>query len=84
MNGADLAFPVVGVLNEDNPDAKMGVYNPGMTKRELLAGIAMQGLLSCDVEFTTFSIHAADAVKAADALIEALSDHETTKPQQAG
>lgn len=72
----DLAFPVVGVLNEDNPDAKMGVYNPGLTKRELYAVMALQGFNACQGSWEEWSNEdvAKYAVLQADALIEALKE----------
>jgi hypothetical protein len=61
MNGNDNAFP-------SSPDK----YEPewGLTKRELIAAMAMQGLLTC---FADNHKVAEMAVKQADALIERLA-----------
>jgi hypothetical protein len=61
MNGNDNAFP-------SSPDK----YEPefGLTKRELIAAMAMQGLLTC---FADNHKVAEMAVKQADALIERLN-----------
>ena len=43
----------------------------GLTKRQYFAGLAMQGLLSC--ESTTFECANENAIRCADALLEELS-----------
>jgi hypothetical protein len=50
-------------------------YNPefGLTKRELIAAMAMQGLLSCPSYIQTVEVLASTSIKAADALIERLA-----------
>ena len=65
MNGNDNAFP-------SSPDK----YEPewGLTKRELIAAMAMQGLLTC---FADNHKVAEMAVKQADALIARLSADPT-------
>jgi hypothetical protein len=64
MNGNDNAFP-------SSPDE----YKPefGLTKRELIAAMAMQGLLSDPEESGVYATVADVAVKYADALIERLN-----------
>jgi hypothetical protein len=64
MKGNDNAFP-------SSPDK----YEPefGLTKREVIAAMAMQGLLSDPNVCMAFDTVAAMAVRAADALIERLS-----------
>lgn len=59
---------------------KPNEYIEFMTKREKFSMVAMQGLLSVDREsflvnggYLSFDLLAADAVKQADALIEALN-----------
>jgi len=49
------------------------VYSDGLTKRELIAAMAMQGLLSDPRESGVYATVADVAVKYADALIERLS-----------
>jgi len=50
-------------------------YNPefGLTKRELIAAMAMQGLLACPSYIQTVEVMASTSIRAADALIERLS-----------
>ena len=64
MNGNDNAFP-------GSPDK----YNPefGLTKRELIAAMALQGLLANNNQEGYWGDFAGRAVKAADALIERLN-----------
>jgi hypothetical protein len=64
MNGSDNAFP-------SSPDK----YEPefGLTKRELIAAMAMQGLLACPSYIQTVEVLASTSIKAADALIERLN-----------
>ncbi len=64
MNGNDAAYP-------SSPDQ----YSPefGLTKRELFAAMAMQGLLSNSTQEGYWHEFAKRAVDAADALIERLS-----------
>jgi hypothetical protein len=53
----------------------------GLTKRELFAAMAMQGLLACGEyigEEDTFSTTAWDAVGYADALIQRLNERDTS------
>lgn len=66
MNGIDLAFP----FNERNDDGTHFFAHDGLTKRELFAAMAMQGLLASDApdDFV-----ARWAVSAADALLTALN-----------
>ena len=49
-------------------------YSTGLTKRELFAAMAMQGLLADQSIDGTASRYAGFAVKCADALIEALNE----------
>ncbi len=64
MNGNDAAYP-------SDPEQ----YNPefGLTKRELFAAMAMQGLLSNNTQEGYWHEFAKRAVDAADALIERMS-----------
>jgi hypothetical protein len=64
MNGNDNAFP-------SSPDK----YDPefGLTKRELIAAMAMQGLLATPGEYEHAKTIAQWAVDQADALIERLN-----------
>jgi len=64
MNGNDNAFP-------SSPDK----YEPefGLTKRELIAAMAMQGLLATPGEYEHAKTIAQWAVDQADALIERLN-----------
>jgi hypothetical protein len=50
-----------------------GPVDQGLTKRELIAAMAMQGLLSLEGATWAWADRARMAVKAADALIEELS-----------
>ena len=64
MNGNDNAFPI-----------SADKYNPefGLTKRELIAAMAMQGLLATPGEYEHAKTIAQWAVDQADALIERLN-----------
>jgi|LakMenEpi03Aug12_release.lakeMendotaPanAssembly.Ray.scaffolds.fasta_scaffold113588_8 hypothetical protein len=65
MNGNDSAYP-------SSPDQ----YNPefGLTKRELIAAMAMEGLMSSrNLQGVAFETVAQISTRAADALIERLS-----------
>jgi hypothetical protein len=50
-------------------------YEPefGLTKRELIAAMAMQGLLACPSYIQTVEVMASTSIRAADALIERLT-----------
>ncbi|MBW4465664.1 MAG: hypothetical protein KME07_09520 [Pegethrix bostrychoides GSE-TBD4-15B] len=61
------AFPVPEFF-----DDKLIDCFPGMTKRELFAGLAMAGMLSLDLDNTAQQL-AAEAVLAADLLIQELN-----------
>jgi hypothetical protein len=61
MNGDDAAYPL---------EIATGQYNSGLAKRELIAAMAMQGLLFDPVDLKMI---AKLSVKAADALIAELS-----------
>jgi hypothetical protein len=67
MNGNDKAYPFAYEYVQDM------VYSDGLTKRELFAGMAMQGMLSDPRESGDYATVADVAVKYADALIERLS-----------
>jgi hypothetical protein len=67
MNGSDLANPVKYLFGE-----KFFTVG-GLTKRELIAAMAMQELLSDPEESGVYATVADVAVKYADALIERLS-----------
>ncbi|MFM2014223.1 MAG: hypothetical protein RLZZ396_3007 [Planctomycetota bacterium] len=64
MNGNDAAYP-------SDPDQ----YSPefGLTKRELFAAMALQGLLADPYSTQEFTIMASMSVQVADALITELS-----------
>jgi hypothetical protein len=66
MNGNDAAYPNYFCPEQYNPEF-------GLTKRELIAAMAMQGLLSDPNVCMAFDTVAAMAVRAADALIERLN-----------
>lgn len=63
MNGNDAAYPLMGKISAA----------AGLTKRELFAAMAMQGLLAYPHSNQTVGVCASVAVKAADALIAELS-----------
>jgi len=67
MNGDDLANPVK--YSDEEDFFVLG----GLTKRELIAAMAMQGLLSDPQESGVYATVADVAVKYADALIERLT-----------
>jgi hypothetical protein len=73
--GSEPAFPVAHVRGEGR-DGDMFVttdVEPGLTKRELFAALAMQGMLSDEGESSWSSGSCATrAVSFADALIQAL------------
>lgn len=65
----ETAFPVV------HPDGS-GVQYFGLSKRELIAAMAMQGMLASETEASNYGhigFLAESAVKRADALLEALA-----------
>jgi hypothetical protein len=64
--GNDAAYPLMGKISA----------SAGLTKRELFAAMAMQGLLSNNTQEGYWHEFAKRAVDAADALIEALDDDE--------
>jgi len=64
MNGNDAIYPMA---------TEGDGFNDGLTKRELIAAMAMQGLLSDPEESGVYATVADVAVKYADALIERLS-----------
>ncbi len=61
VRGADTAFAV----------ASSNSYQPGLTKREYFAAVALQGLLNANSQ--TAEDHAEQAIACADALIDALN-----------
>jgi hypothetical protein len=67
MDGEDLANPVKYLGGEEF--FTVG----GLTKRELIAAMAMQGLLSCPSYIQTVEVLASTSTRAADALIERLN-----------
>jgi hypothetical protein len=67
MNGDDLAHPVKYLGGEEF------FILGGLTKRELIAAMAMQGLLSDPEESGVYATSATVAVKYADALIARLN-----------
>ena len=64
MNGNDAIYPMATEGDR---------FNDGLTKRELIAAMAMQGLLSYSQESGDYATVPDVAVKYADALIERLS-----------
>ena len=70
-NAENTAYPVKG----------LGPHYMGLTKRELFAAMAMQGLLNTHTEFTTIYTYATDAVRLADALISELNKTEQNESE---
>lgn len=70
-------MPAFPVLDSDNIGGQLTLacMGAGFTKREMLAGMAMQGLLSTwgQHDVTNYDEFAHDAVMAADALLSELS-----------
>ncbi len=68
MNGNDPVYPSYFFPEQYNPEF-------GLTKRELIAAMAMQGLLAKPEEGRQFPIHinVAEAIEYADELIRQLS-----------
>jgi hypothetical protein len=66
MNGSDPVYPSYFFPEQYNPEF-------GLTKRELIAAMAMQGMLSNKNQEGYWGDFAERAVKAADALIERLN-----------
>jgi hypothetical protein len=64
MNGNDSAYPL---------EIATGQYNSGLTKRELFAAMALQGLLADPYSTQEFADMASMSVQVADALIAELS-----------
>jgi len=62
-------------MNEPAYPSSPDKYEPnfGFTKRELIAAMAMQGLLSCPNYIESTETIAATSIRVADALIEQLS-----------
>lgn len=55
-------------------DKELDYYSPGLTKRELFAAMALQGMLSNpDIDFNYTHELVVDAIAAADALIKAIN-----------
>jgi hypothetical protein len=68
MNGNDKAYPFAYEYVQDM------VYSDGLTKRELIAAMAMQGLMSSrNLQGVAFETVAQISTMAADALIERLN-----------
>ncbi len=66
------AFPTERILRNSYGDISDRRIDEGLTKRELFAAMAMQGILSHGTEGNRFDV-AHDAIAAADALLEVLS-----------
>ena len=64
MNGNDAIYPMA---------TEGDGFNDGLTKRELIAAMAMQGLLSDSRFIHTVEAIASTSIRAADALIERLN-----------
>jgi hypothetical protein len=71
MDGNDKAYPFAYEYVQGM------VYSDGLTKRELIAAMAMQGLLAKPEEGKQFPIHinVAEAIAYADELINQLSEN---------
>ena len=70
-NGREHAYPIMG-----SHDPRMGHFQPGMSKREVMATAAMQGLVSgLTTQFTADDV-ASLAVNVTDALLERLAYKE--------
>ena len=67
--GGHVAFPIFNQHGETNTDLQ------GLTKRELFAAMAMQGMLATNPQFEGSTSE--NAVKLADKLIDALNKKET-------
>jgi hypothetical protein len=67
MNGSDLANPVKYLFGEEFYAAG------GLTKRELIAAMAMQGMLADSSSNQSVEVIASTSIRAADALISRLS-----------
>ncbi len=77
------------MTKKDSPSFPNGCYE-GLTKRELFAAMALQGILSCPVETGAIPFgmsrgehRARQAVKHADYLIQALNEDEHARQQAA-
>jgi hypothetical protein len=73
-NGNDLMYPVVE--STDGSTGRMECVEPGLTKREYFAAMAMQGILANNAEGNTewlYDIIGQHSVLAADALITELN-----------
>jgi hypothetical protein len=96
-NGDQPAFPVSGIETDFSIDRDTGKYFPhvysyekdaGLTKRELIAALAMQGMLAGSSGTRTTdpdNVHkhiAKAAVILADALIEELGTERTVQRQE--
>ena len=66
MGMNDAAYPSYFLPEQYNPEF-------GLTKRELIAAMAMQGLLACPNYIQTVEVLASTSIRAADALIERLN-----------
>ena len=67
INGNNQAFPIpMGSISD-------GDYIVGITKRELFAAMAMQGLCANPSRVGKFDGYAVDALRLADALLAALA-----------
>jgi hypothetical protein len=69
MNGRDMAFPALDTSYTPN-----GTIQLGLTKRELFAAMAMQGMLGDPERGGPPVDYAHGAVECADALLTALKD----------
>jgi len=84
MSGADSVFPFHGLEWGRTPDGDLGqrlVTRPGITKRELFAAMAMQGLVSNDTSASydkgpCNAAIVARAITLADALIAELAKEQ--------
>ena len=76
MNANEPAYPGVEDF-KDSSGIVRKINQPGLTKRELFAAMAMQGIqASCTHEYPNAKSAAQKAVEAAEALLQELEDTE--------
>jgi len=84
MTGGNSAFPTPGIKRDDG--VVLEWPQPGLTKREFFAALAMQGLCAAQPDMQRGTIIdedeiASDAVACADALLKELAKAETKAEQ---
>jgi hypothetical protein len=75
MSNQEYAFPIIPPLGSDGLGSAGGYPYPegGLTKRELLAAMAMQGSMAAAAQQRHIPTVVADSVKLADALLAELA-----------